>query len=89
MSLIKCLLSSPGALAGLALISGALSARPQEPVPGLPDPFRLTEPKAFKAPRSSSNNPDWNSNDDSKRPIRVRPSCWPTLRDPASSRTSG
>ena len=25
--------------------------------------------KDFKALRSSSNNPDWNSNDDSKRPI--------------------
>jgi hypothetical protein len=34
-----------------------------------PDPFHLTEPKTFTAHRSSSNNPDWNSNDDSKRPI--------------------
>jgi len=33
------------------------------------DPFHLTEPKDFTARRSSSNNPDWNSNDDSKRPI--------------------
>jgi hypothetical protein len=33
------------------------------------DPFGLTEPKNFTAHRVSSNNPDWNSNDDSKRPI--------------------
>jgi len=33
------------------------------------DPFRLTEPKNFTAHRASSNNPDWSSNDDSKRPI--------------------
>jgi D-arabinan exo alpha-(1,3)/(1,5)-arabinofuranosidase (non-reducing end) len=33
------------------------------------DPYRLTEPKNFTAHRSSSNNPDWSSNDDSKRPI--------------------
>ena len=33
------------------------------------DPFRLTEPKNFTAHRASSNNPDWESNDDSKRPI--------------------
>ncbi len=33
------------------------------------DPFRLTERKDFVARRASSNNPDWNSNDDSKRPI--------------------
>jgi len=36
---------------------------------GVPDPWRLTEPKAFTAHRASSNNPDWGSNDDSKRPI--------------------
>jgi hypothetical protein len=35
----------------------------------IPDPFRLTEPKDFTAHRASSNNPDWNSNDDSQRPI--------------------
>jgi len=36
---------------------------------GYPDPWRLTEPKRFTAHRASSNNPDWSSNDDSKRPI--------------------
>jgi hypothetical protein len=40
----------------------------QEPA-ALPDPFHLLEPKEFTAHRSSSNNPDWSSNDDSKRPI--------------------
>jgi hypothetical protein len=55
------------ALAGLVFCSVAAFA--QEPVPGLPDPFGLTQPKDFAAFRSSSNNPDWNSNDDSKRPI--------------------
>ena len=33
------------------------------------DLSRLPETKDFHARRSSSNNPDWNSNDDSKRPI--------------------
>ncbi len=33
------------------------------------DPFGLLEPKDFAAYRSSSNNPNLNSNDDSKRPI--------------------
>ena len=58
---------TPGlALSMLLVAAGALA---QEPVPGLPDPFGLLEPKNFSAHRSSSNNPDWNSNDDSKRPI--------------------
>src|SRR5262245_58677988 len=33
------------------------------------DPFGLLEPKDFAAYRSSSNNPNLASNDDSKRPI--------------------
>jgi hypothetical protein len=33
------------------------------------DPYQLAAPKPFVARRASSNNPDWNSNDDSKRPI--------------------
>lgn len=57
------------ALAALALLSAAAVGRAQPPAPGLPDPFRLLEPKGFTAHRSSSNNPDWSSNDDSKRPI--------------------
>jgi hypothetical protein len=53
----------------VVLLAGALVARAQQPPAGIPDPFRLTEPKNFTAHRVSSNNPDWNSNDDSKRPI--------------------
>jgi hypothetical protein len=53
----------------LVLLGGALALGAGQAGPGFPDPFGLTEPKAFKARRSSSNNPDWSSNDDSKRPI--------------------
>ena len=56
-------------VATLALLAACLPARAQEPSPGMPDPYHLMEPKDFLAHRSSSNNPDWNSNDDSKRPI--------------------
>jgi len=61
--------------AGLCTLLGVLhvvftgAVRAQEPSPGLPDPYGLLVPKDFSAHRSSSNNPDWNSNDDSKRPI--------------------
>lgn len=59
---------------GILWIAAALSLHPawilgQAPEPSFPDPFRLLEPKDFTARRSSSNNPDWSSNDDSKRPI--------------------
>ncbi len=67
-------------------IALALSAaRPvpcQEPVPGLPDPFRLIEPKNFTAHRSSSNNADWSSNDDSKRPIPGETTVLADLQGP-------
>jgi Protein of unknown function (DUF2961) len=55
--------SSVGVL--LTILTGCV--QPMSPV--TPDPFRLTELKNFTAHRASSNNPDWNSNDDSKRPI--------------------
>jgi hypothetical protein len=51
-------------VASVALLVSSL-ALAQQPV----DLSRLPEPKNFKAFRSSSNNADWNSNDDSKRPI--------------------
>lgn len=54
--------SLAGAIAA-ALLAGVALA--QQPV----DLSRLPEPKDFRALRSSSNNPDWESNDDSKRPI--------------------
>jgi hypothetical protein len=51
----------------LSLASSNGSAAPA--APEYPDLYRLTEPKSFTAHRASSNNPDWKSNDDSKRPI--------------------
>jgi hypothetical protein len=57
------------ALATVVALSAALAGCGPARVRGVPDPFGLTEPKNFTAQRSSSNNPDWNSNDDSKRPI--------------------
>jgi len=51
-------------VASVALLVSSM-ALAQQPV----DLSRLPEPKNFKAFRSSSNNPDPNSNDDSKRPI--------------------
>jgi hypothetical protein len=52
-----------------AALCAARATVAQQQVPGLPDPYGLLEPKNFSAHRSSSNNADWNSNDDSKRPI--------------------
>ena len=46
------------------------------------DPFRLTEPKPFTAHRASSNNPDWDSNDDSRRPIPGETTVLADLRGP-------
>jgi D-arabinan exo alpha-(1,3)/(1,5)-arabinofuranosidase (non-reducing end) len=51
---------------GLGICSGL---RGQESVVGPVDPLRFSQLKDFVAKRSSSNNPDPNSNDDSKRPI--------------------
>jgi hypothetical protein len=52
-----------------ALFLAAAGAAGQSQRDGIPDPFRLMEPKDFAALRASSNNPDPRSNDDSKRPI--------------------
>src|SRR5258706_12710766 len=52
-----------------AALCADVAAVAKQKVPGLPDPYGLLEPKNFSAHRASSNNPDWNSNDDSKRPI--------------------
>ena len=70
-----------GALAA-ALALAALPCLAQEPAPGLPDPFRLMERKDFTAHRSSSNNADWNSNDDSKRPIPGETTVLADLQGP-------
>ena len=60
----------------------SLPARSQSINPGLPDPFRLTEPKNFEAFRATSNNEDWNSNDDSKRPIPGETTVLADLQGP-------
>ncbi len=46
------------------------------------DPFRLIEPRNFSARRASSNNPDWNSNDDSQRPIPGETTVLANLQGP-------
>jgi hypothetical protein len=51
------------------VLAAAVAAAAQEQGLGLPDPFRLLEPKGFVARRASSNSPDPRSNDDSQRPI--------------------
>jgi len=63
-------------------LAGVPSARAQQPPRGLPDPFHLLEPKDFRAYRSSSNNPDPNSNDDSKRPIPGETTVLADLQGP-------
>ncbi len=55
----------PAALAFLGTFTGCV----QPSIVRISDPYGLTEPKNYTAHRASSNNPDWNSNDDSKRPI--------------------
>jgi hypothetical protein len=51
----------------LTLLASAAIAQPS--LTGPFDPLAFSQLKDFTAHRSSSNNPDWNSNDDSKRPI--------------------
>jgi hypothetical protein len=66
----------------VGLLSAALSGCVQQRVGEVPDPFRLMERKDFAAQRSSSNNPDWNSNDDSKRPIPGETTVLADLQGP-------
>lgn len=54
-------------IAGVASV--ALSVRLGAQLPPALDPYRLTQPRDFEAFRSSSNNADLASNDDSKRPL--------------------
>ncbi len=56
-------------LSALSVLISALTGCVQPTASHIPDPFRLTESKDFTAHRAASNNPDWDSNDDSKRPI--------------------
>ncbi len=71
----------------LTLLAGSiilvpLTGRAQPTALRLLDPFRLTEPKSFTAHRASSNNPDWSSNDDSKRPIPGETTVLADLQGP-------
>ncbi|HXY38211.1 MAG TPA: DUF2961 domain-containing protein [Vicinamibacteria bacterium] len=50
-------------------MAGLQRVHAQAAAPLVPDPFGLLHPQAYVAARSSSNNPDPESNDDSKRPI--------------------
>lgn len=68
--------------APLAFLAAALGADNASPGRGFPDPYRLTEPKNFEAFRASSNNVDWNSNDDSKRPIPGETTVLANLQGP-------
>src|SRR5512146_3520013 len=68
------------AISAAVLIAGCAQRSPS--VVGNPDPFRLAEPKNFTAHRASSNNPDWSSNDDSKRPIPGETTVLADLQGP-------
>jgi hypothetical protein len=68
--------------AAAGLLCCSVAAVAQEPMRGMPDPYGLMEPKDFSAFRSSSNNPDWNSNDDSKRPIPGETTVLADLQGP-------
>ena len=60
----------------------ATAARAQDA--GVPDPFGLLRPQPYVAARSSSNNPDPESNDDSKRPIPGETIVLADLEGPGS-----
>ena len=57
------------AFMAVELLSAGISGCAQQTVRAVPDPFRFMEFKDFAAHRASSDNPAWNSNDDSQGPI--------------------
>jgi len=67
--------------AGVACLAAPI-ALAQEP--GIPDPFGLLKPQPYVAARSSSNNPDPDSNDDSQRPIPGETTTLAELQGPGS-----
>ncbi len=69
------------ALAGIAVM-WTLAGCVQPAATRFSDPFQLTEPKNFTAHRASSNNPDWDSNDDSVRPIPGETAVLADLQGP-------
>lgn len=74
----RLLLAVPAVVALLAVLTGCVQPAAWQ----ISDPFRLTQPKNFTAHRSSSNNPDWSSNDDSKRPIPGETTVLADLKGP-------
>lgn len=70
------------ALPVLSVFCCALTGCVQPTPLGVSDPFALTRPKDFTAHRASSNNPDWNSNDDSARPIPGETTVLADLQGP-------
>ena len=73
------------ALVSCALVSAA-AARAQSSIVGPIDPLRFSQLKDFVAQRSSSNNSDPDSNDDSKRPIPRETVTLAYLQGPSRSR---
>src|SRR5579871_5171421 len=69
------------ALSATAMLAGLIGCMQPAPL-RISDPFHLTEAKDFTAYRASSNNPDWSSNDDSKRPIPGETTVLADLRGP-------
>ena len=71
-------------LPAASILLAALTGCVQPTALRISDPYRLTEPKNFTAHRASSNNPDWNSNDDSKRPIPGETTVLADLQGPGA-----
>ncbi len=69
-------------LPALSVLLVTVNSCARSPALRMSDPFRLTELKNFTAHRASSNNPDWNSNDDSKRPIPGETTVLADLKGP-------
>ena len=63
-------------------LTAALTGCVQPSAVRMSDPYGLTEPKNYTAHRASSNNPDWNSNDDSTRPIPGETTVLADLQGP-------
>jgi len=72
------ILALSAAMAFLAAFTGCVQPQALR----ISDPYALTKPKDFTAHRASSNNPDWNSNDDSKRPIPGETTVLADLKGP-------
>jgi hypothetical protein len=70
------------ALPATSLLVAAVNGCVEPSALRISDPFHLTASKNFTAHRASSNNPDWSSNDDSKRPIPGETTVLADLQGP-------